>query len=337
MTRHISETEQWLRDNWNKYVSRTELIRGCMETLGKHHSTVGEMVRRLEKETPIKTSIKGLDASHEVQNIIQNQEKEISRLKTALDKIGAVRDGRNMELDIDDNSYSFGLIGDTHIGSLYDRLDDLENFYDICNNKGITKVLHAGDILDGHKIYKGQEFEQYKPGFDAQLNRFVDNYPNGNNIETIFVAGNHDQSFTKLIGVDVGEAITHKRSDFKFLGNDYGTVVFKTPSGRTFDVALHHPGGGSAYAISYRPQKIIESLAGGTKPSIIGIGHYHKADLMPSYRNTCSISVGCFQAQTPFMVGKSISAHIGGWIIRFTAGTRQTKQNMIESQFIAYY
>jgi predicted phosphodiesterase len=340
MSRTMGKVEIWLRKNYDNYTNsatpRADFINECVNSTGRQSSIVREILRRIEKEQPIKTSSKNPEVSSEVRNTIQNQEKEISRLRTALDKIGISNGGRNMELDVEDNSYSFGLIGDTHIGSLYDRMDDLENFYDICKDKGITKVLHAGDVLDGHRIYKGQEFEQYKPGLDAQMSRMVDNYPS-NGIETIFVAGNHDQSFSKLMGINIGEAIVQKRPDFKFLGNDYGTVIFKTPGGRTFDVALHHPGGGSAYAISYRPQKIVESLSGGTKPSILGIGHYHKADLMPSYRNVCSISCGCFQAQTPFMVGKSISAHVGGWIIRFTVGTKYTKQNMIESQFIAYY
>ena len=36
-------------------------------------------------------------------------------------------------------------------------------------------------------------------------------------------------------------------------------------------IELIHPDGGSSYAISYKPQKIIEAMEGGTKPlSIIG-------------------------------------------------------------------
>ena len=83
---------------------------------------------------------------------------------------------------------------------------------------------------------------------------------------------------------------------------------------------LIHPGGGSSYALSYRPQKIVESLEGGTKPDMLAIGHYHKADYIPSYRNVATLQVGTFQRQTPFMSRQGLAAHVGGWIVDVTVG-----------------
>ena len=43
------------------------------------------------------------------------------------------------------NTVRFGLIGDTQIGSLYQRLDALEKFYAHCADEGVETILHAGD------------------------------------------------------------------------------------------------------------------------------------------------------------------------------------------------
>src|SRR4030042_1573509 len=45
------------------------------------------------------------------------------------------------------NAIRFGLIGDTQIGSAYQRLDALEAFYDRCADEGIETILHAGAVI----------------------------------------------------------------------------------------------------------------------------------------------------------------------------------------------
>lgn len=66
---------------------------------------------------------------------------------------------------------------------------------------------------------------------------------------------------------------------------------------------------------SYHPQKQIESLSGGTKPNIEGIGHYHKLLWLPGYRNIQGFLVGCLQHQTSFMSRKHLAAMQGFLII----------------------
>lgn len=77
---------------------------------------------------------------------------------------------------------------------------------------------------------------------------------------------------------------------------------------------LFHPGGGTAYALSYHPQKWAESLSGGEKPEIAGIGHYHKIEQL-FYRNIHIFQTGTFEAQTPFMRRKKLAANLGAWIL----------------------
>jgi predicted phosphodiesterase len=230
----------------------------------------------------------------------------------------------------DDCRLTFALLGDTHIGSLYAHGAALQGFYDYCDKRRVSCVFHAGDVLDGHKVYRGQEFELRDIGLDAQVERLANTCPR--NVPTSFITGNHDQSFKVAAGAPVGRLIEHA-TGWKFLGEEQAYVDFQTPKG-AFKVQLIHPGGGSSYAISYRAQKITESLSGGTKPDLLAIGHYHKADFIPSYRNVCVVQTGTFQRQTPFMARQGLAAHVGGWIIEVTVGEGC---NSIRGEFVAFY
>jgi len=75
--------------------------------------------------------------------------------------------------------------------------------------------------------------------------------------------------------------------------------ILPSPKGKAI-MKLMHPGGGSAYAVSYRPQKIIESFQDGEKPHILLLGHYHKS-LKVEIRGVVTILVPSCQDQTPFM------------------------------------
>ena len=229
------------------------------------------------------------------------------------------------------NTIKFGLTGDRHVGSLYQHAAALDAFYRYASDQGVSVVLDVGDIIDGHKVYKGQEFELRDLGLEAQLARLANDAPRS--IRTRFITGNHDASFKNLAGVPVGKLVEQTCVGYEFLGEEQARVQFRTPNG-TFNVMLIHPGGGSAYSLSYRPQKITEALEGGTKPDLLAIGHYHKAEFMPSYRNVAVVQVGTFQKQTPFMARQGLAAHVGGWIMTVTVGKGH---HVIRGEFVAFY
>ena len=224
----------------------------------------------------------------------------------------------------------FAVMGDTHLGSLYFHQQALAGFYDYCAAEDIEHVYHVGDVLDGHKVYRGQEFELRDIGLDQQVTRLAEVAPR--NVPTSFITGNHDQSFKTAAGAPVGKMI-ESATGWKFLGEEGARVKWDTPNGE-FVLQMIHPGGGSSYALSYRPQKIVESLEGGTKPDLLCIGHYHKAEFMPSYRNVAAIQTGTFQRQTPFMARQGLAAHVGGWIVDVTVGEGH---NVIRAEFVAFY
>lgn len=72
-------------------------------------------------------------------------------------------EGKRAPQVIESNSvtskFKFAVVSDTHIGSKLARLDELHTFYDICREKKIKDIIHAGDIVDGNKMFFGHEAE----------------------------------------------------------------------------------------------------------------------------------------------------------------------------------
>lgn len=205
---------------------------------------------------------------------------------------------------------TFGLMGDTQINSKYTQLTYLHQFYDECANRGVKDVYHTGDIDDGEQMRAGHQYECYTQGADDHVEEIVKNYPKIDGITTHFITGNHDASIYKRCGTDIGVAIASKRPDMEYLGRDCARVEL-TPH---CILELRHPWDGTAYALSYKPQKMIDGFEADSKPNILAIGHYHKIEYL-FYRNIHCFQTGCFQMQTPFTRGKGISVHLGGWII----------------------
>lgn len=238
----------------------------------------------------------------------------------------------------EDNCVRFALLGDTQLGSLYERIDVVEECLRVCENEGIPDLFHTGDVLDGHKGYPGQEFELHRHGWDQQSQWFADKMPRSDAVRTHFITGNHDAKFKNAAGIEVGKALNILRPDWNFLGTDIGSVVLNAKDGRPLHVALIHPDGGTAYALSYRPQKIVEQWAGGSKPDVLGIGHYHKAEYIPRYRNVAVFQSGCCQDQTPFMKRKSLAAHVGFWLVEAVpSADRAELWSRIRAEFVSFY
>jgi len=270
---------------------------------------------------------------------LKKQSKAISSLVETLMLMYKRQKPYEVPVKTDGNKLKFGLIGDTQIGSLYQQGDALRAFYRRAWDEGVTTVLHTGDVLDGWRVYKGQEFELRPDGksWPEQRDIFINEVPEYKGMSTIFITGNHDSSFKNLVGMNVGDELTRVRPDWKFVGQDVGDVEMKTSEGQTYKVRLLHPGGGTAYAVSYHAQKIVESLAGGQKPDLLAIGHYHKSIFMPQYRNVACVITGCFQSQTPFMVRQSLAAHVGGWIMTTHINDRKKLTKRLQAEWIGFF
>lgn len=225
----------------------------------------------------------------------------------------------------------FAIMGDTQLGSKYAQIEYLHRFYDLCASEGITDVYHTGDITEGLKMRPGHEYELYAVSADDMRDDVVKNYPLRPGITTHFITGNHDASIYKQVGYDIGQAIARERPDMHYLGRDCA-VVNITPN---CTLELRHPWDGTAYAISYKVQKMIEAMESDSKPNILAVGHYHKAEYI-FYRNVHCLQTGCFQGQTPFTRGKGISIHMGGWIVTVHVDQFGTIQRFAP-EFVPFY
>jgi len=223
----------------------------------------------------------------------------------------------------------FGQISDTHLGSKYERLDFLSTLYGVYKKEGITTVYHAGDLIDGQGIYKGHEYEVNVVGFDAQCDYCIENYPKEDGITTYYICGNHDLAFQKLIGANPGDRI--HRDDLQYLGD----IEVDVDLGFGIRHRIYHPGGGKAYADSYKVQRHIEGMLGGTKPNICAYGHWHSI-ISGYYRNVHYLGAGTTQGQTSLFRTHGWQPALGGWIVEINVSP-QGGINRIKTDFISFY
>ena len=224
----------------------------------------------------------------------------------------------------------FAAIADTHIGSKAFKHKELVEFYKRADKFGAEFVLHAGDIIDGIGVYKGQEFEVVTPSIDEQLDILVEYYPNLKRGTTKFILGNHDYIAWKRMGIDVGKQIKRARKDLEYLGMVKANILIDG-----IRVQLWHGRGRGAYTLSYKPQKAIEQFVPGRKPRILLIGHWHQTFWMPAYRNVDAFQVGCFQGETLLTKEMGVQPIVGGWLIEITHKKGEVK--VTSGRFVYFY
>ena len=126
-------------------------------------------------------------------------------------------------------------------------------------------------MVDWDGIYKWQVYEQDKIGFDEQVDDVIKNYPDVW-LDTYYILGNHDESFLRKTGGDVGKAISAVRRDMINLGFYDARIKLNG-----VDVNLHHWWGSMSYAKSYKPQKLMENINPKDQPDLFTSGHRHTA------------------------------------------------------------
>lgn len=217
-----------------------------------------------------------------------------------------------------DNTFLFGASGDLHAASKYARYDVRNDLYRRFVEAGAQCNFDTGNWIDGEARFNTYDIEAH--GIDAQCRLLAANHPKYDGFHTYAVWGDdHEGWLAQREGMNVGkynEAIMreygHEWTDLGFMEAHVELVNFNT--GKSSMMAVVHPGGGSAYALSYSIQKIIESLEGGEKPAVGLYGHYHKI-WSGIIRNVWVVQTGCCQDQTPFMRKKRLEAHVGGALV----------------------
>lgn len=230
----------------------------------------------------------------------------------------------------------FGIVSDTHIGNHHSMGDELQEAYAVFKREGIERVYAPGNLLDGEKTYRGQEYEISVMGADNVVANLARVWPRVPGITTFHVASStcHEGYYLKSAGLLIGKLIQTERPDMVYLGLDEADVVLHDGPARPV-LRIVHPGGGTSYAESYRPQKIVESYSGGEKPTVLVIGHYHKSGFY-DIRNVATFQAGCLERQTPFMRKHSLAARLGFWIIELRF-TESGSLRRIRQEWFKYY
>jgi predicted phosphodiesterase len=159
--------------------------------------------------------------------------------------------------------FRIGVVSDTHLCSNEEALDELHCAYDVFRQEGITTVLHAGDIVTGRGIYRGQEQETKEYTIDGQAEYAIANYPARDGVVTHVIGGNHDlEGEAGRVGYDPVKKIADARDDINYLGAWDAWLEF----GGAW-VHLLHGKGGMSYSYSYKAQKLVDGYPGGRKPA----------------------------------------------------------------------
>lgn len=205
-----------------------------------------------------------------------------------------------------------GAITDTHIGSLKMPLERIYQAFNEFKKEKVDFITHSGDVTEGMSNRPGHVYELSHIGYDNQKSAAIDVFKQWTDTDIYAIDGNHDRWFLKSNGAKIVQDISAVVPNFHFIGHDEGDISLK---GKAV-LKLWHGEDGNSYALSYRLQKILESLTGGEKPNAIHAGHVHKyVDIFE--RHVFCTSIGSMQSQTPWMRGKRIAAHVGFAIIDY--------------------
>lgn len=223
-------------------------------------------------------------------------------------------------LDFTDH-LSLGIVGDTHLGSRFEQLTALKDFYQQCDDhndgEGVNAFIHGGDFVQGtYKMHRGMEHEVHLLSAEGQVGYSVDVYPKSRHgTKTYAISGNHDDSWINESGVNIIRQIGSRRDDIKYIGRDAQYLSLKSPDGdRELRLYTVHPAGGMSYAKSYKPQKITEAIPIKEGTQVACIHHYHTYGVF-EYQETVALMVPCFQGQYPYLVRLHLYPSIGGIIL----------------------
>ena len=220
-------------------------------------------------------------------------------------------DTKHMKHDFNGEEITFGIMSDTHIGSIYTNPMYIAQAFEEMEKNNCAFIAHAGDLVEGFMGRPGDVYELSHIGYKAQRDEAVRLFKDWTK-PLYIVAGNHSMSFNTKIGagMDITEDFCSRIPNGHYLGVNDGVITLNGAK-----IMLWHGGDGSAVSLGYRDQKLADSFSGGEKPHALITGHLHKAHYF-FYRNIHIIGGVSLQRQSGWMRAKKLQAHVGFWIIK---------------------
>jgi len=276
------------------------------------------------------------DIVKQVKSLLSKTLNKLGLTETeAIETLKSLKKGRrrvdDTKIVISGNSFSFGYFSDSHIGSKYFRPELFAYMVKYFKREKPDFILNPGDHLEGMSGRPGHVYELSQVGFSQQNKYAVELYGQLEPIPHYGIDGNHDQWYYQKgdQGIMVGEELKKNLTNYHHLGQSEGNLVVNG-----IKIMLYHGGDGTAYATSYKLQKLIESFSNGMKPNIVLSGHYHKALYMFS-RGVHGLECGTLCGQTGWMKGKKIPAHMGFGLVRVFFNKRGVERFVHE--FVPWY
>ena len=277
--------------------------------------TLRRNVRAYKNKTIPKTPVQKNGADKMAERIARRFSED--ELKALLDDSQRLTPkSRISKIDFSGEWVKLAVISDPHTGSQYSHDEDVYNAIEACNREGCEYFLCTGDVTEGMSGRDGHISELRHIGYKAQRAAAVGLWKNAKS-PIKMISGNHDLWYASrgntgaIIVEDICQILkTEHGINAEYLGEHEGRIVL---NGAALD--MWHGLDGAAYALSYRIQKIIESLEESELPKAIFAGHDHKSIAIPDLRGIYSFGCGCLEDQTPWMRQKKLRAFKGFWMI----------------------
>lgn len=221
-------------------------------------------------------------------------------------KVKPIKEQEVYKISTDLDHIKLLLISDTHLASVYDRLDILRYLYAKAEDEEVNYILHSGDLTEGLSGRPQQIHELKETSYTGQRDYAIAKYPQSE-IPTYIIAGNHDLWWVRQCGADICKDICDNRDELTYLGSDCEDLKIGK-----LRIRMRHGSGGSAYARSYKLQKYLDSIPADERPHILQMGHVHQAFYMKQ-GNTHCFQTACLQDQTPYCRTQGFSNDKSCW------------------------
>lgn len=202
---------------------------------------------------------------------------------------------------------------DWHIGSKgFSEIAFRKLVRDVIKHKVKTVVI-CGDIFQGKGVFRTEAEELVVPDTDGQMRlgkKYFKEFPS--HVKCIGVIGNHEGYLkgSYQVGFDMVKNLAEIVPSFSY----YGHVALLNIK-KKFTVMMMHGGGAPSYAVSYKAQKLWDSLA--ERPTILAFGHLHQLEVLPRpHKNERAyiFQCGTLQREAAYLLNKGIISDVG-WII----------------------
>ena len=220
-----------------------------------------------------------------------------------------ITENKQIKIPVKNGEVKFLSLSDIHYASKWDNPHLVDYAYELAEKENVDFVVNSGDIFEGdfHNARPNHIYEVKAHGME-QLDYVVDKYPKSH-IPTYYITGNHEATFIKTCGADMGKMLEQRRSDLTYLGHDLGDIKLD----KAF-IRLRHGSGGNAYAKGYKLQKYCETLPTNDIPNIILQGHFHYSAYFKN-RDIHCFNVPSLQGYTPYAKSLGLPQEMGFWLI----------------------